>query len=106
MPATSGQRWGRQHVAGAPGLVVLLLWLAFAVRLACLDCQSLWLDEITAAFWTSLPTRAMLLDIADNLHTPAYYVMLDGWVALAGSSAFSLRSIRRDAVSFPAGARR
>jgi uncharacterized membrane protein len=40
---------------------------------------------------TSLPTRAMLLDIADNLHTPAYYVILDGWVSLAGSSAFTLR---------------
>lgn len=65
--------------------------LAFAVRVNCLDCQSLWLDEAASAYRTSLSLPHFFRDTADNLQAPGYFLLLRGWVALAGLSAFSLR---------------
>lgn len=72
-------------------ILLLTLLLAFAVRVNCLDCQSLWLDEAASAYRTALPLPAFFQDAADNLQAPGYFLLLRGWVALAGISAFSLR---------------
>lgn len=72
-------------------ILLLTLLLAFAARVNCLDCQSLWLDEAASAYRTALPLPALFQDAADNLQAPGYFLLLRGWVALAGISAFSLR---------------
>lgn len=75
----------------ATTLLLLIILFAFALRVNCLDCQSLWLDEAASAYRTALPLPAFFQDTADNLQAPGYFLLLRGWVALSGMSAFSLR---------------
>ena len=90
-------RWTNAPNVGAPAnlerfiLLAAIVFLAFILRLYCLDCQSLWLDEAASAYWTAVPLPHLFLDTADNLHVPGYFLLLRGWVALGGMSPFSLR---------------
>ncbi|MFW6096484.1 MAG: glycosyltransferase family 39 protein [Chloroflexota bacterium] len=72
-------------------LLLVAILLTFALRVNCLHCQSLWLDEASSAYRTTLALPAFFQDTADNLQAPGYFLLLRGWVALAGMSAFSLR---------------
>ncbi|HZD09737.1 MAG TPA: glycosyltransferase family 39 protein [Candidatus Binatia bacterium] len=72
-------------------LVAGVVLLAYALRVNCLDCQSLWLDEASSAYRATIPLVDFFHDTASNLHTPGYFLLLRGWVALGGISAFSLR---------------
>lgn len=72
-------------------MLVLIIFAAFALRVSCLYCQSLWLDEAASAYRTTLPLPALFQDAARNLQAPGYFLLLRAWVALAGMSAFSLR---------------
>ncbi|MBP8972670.1 MAG: glycosyltransferase family 39 protein [Anaerolineae bacterium] len=80
----------RRHAWIAP-LIVLLL--AFAVRFHFLERQSLWNDEGNSL---RLAQRSVpdLLDAAGrDIHPPGYYLVLKGWIALAGESEFGLRAL-------------
>jgi mannosyltransferase len=73
-------------------LILLVVALAFAVRLHRLDAQSLWFDESLSALFASqsfaLSIRAML---EEGLHhSPLYYILLRPFAAF-GFSEFSLR---------------
>jgi len=65
--------------------------LAFGLRLFRLDHQSLWVDEAISAYLTTLPPTQIMLNRANGLHPPTYFLALAGWTALAGRSEFSLR---------------
>lgn len=72
-------------------LIVLLL--AFAVRFHDLEVQSLWNDEGNSL---RLAERSVpdLVDAAGrDIHPPGYYLALKGWLALAGTSEFGLRTL-------------
>ncbi len=70
-------------------IFVLILLLAAALRIVHLPQQSLWTDE---GFTYNVIVRAdMFPEIAADTHPPLYYVLLRGWAAAAGDSAFSLR---------------
>ena len=74
------------------GALLFLPLLAFSLGLSGLTAQSLWRDEVDALRFSQAP----LLSLAGNFarpgwNGPLYYVLLRVWVALAGSSAFSLR---------------
>ena len=85
---------------GGAGFLVLLfsLLLAFGLRVAFLDRQSLWGDE---AYSLALATRTSLTDILEEVlsgdpytpHTPLYYLLLNSWVGLVGSSDYALRAL-------------
>jgi hypothetical protein len=79
-------------------LLVLLAWclllmLAWGLWLWRLDGSDLTFDEAATYFVAHRP----LLDILNYLreavreHPPAYYLLIRGWMALAGTSEFSLR---------------
>lgn len=71
----------------------LLLMLAWGLWLWRLDASDLTFDETATYFVAHRP----LLDILNYLrgavreHPPVYYLLIHGWMALAGTSEFSLR---------------
>jgi hypothetical protein len=71
--------------------VLAIVLLAFGLRLFRLDYQSLWMDEATSAYLTTLSPAEIILNRANNLHPPTYFLALAGWTALAGRSEFALR---------------
>ena len=70
--------------------MLALLLCAFALRAYRLDFQSLWSDEgislLRAA--QSLPDLLRSMPVE---HTPGYFVLLHGWLPLAGDDDFALR---------------
>ncbi len=71
-------------------LLVILL-LAFGLRLFHLGSQSLWADEGNSAFMTGRSVPQILEAAAGDIHPPLYYLALRGWSALGGISEFGLR---------------
>jgi len=62
----------------------------FLLRVFHLGAQSLWSDEgWTVAF--SSQDLSSIVAFVDNEHTPVYYLLLHLWMALSGSSEFSVR---------------
>jgi hypothetical protein len=72
-------------------LLVLALWLAYGLRLACLPCQSIWWDEGHSIFVASHPVAQIPTLPAMDVHPPAYFALVRGWQMLAGQSEFALR---------------
>jgi 4-amino-4-deoxy-L-arabinose transferase-like glycosyltransferase len=84
-------RWRRSVTPGrALALVVLL---GAAVRLYGLGAESLWTDElITLEFVRRYSTLELLVRIPlEQPHLPVYYVTLDLWTSVVGTSATALR---------------
>ncbi|HEY72150.1 MAG TPA: hypothetical protein G4N99_02630 [Thermoflexia bacterium] len=72
--------------------VSLLTLVAFAVRAVSLDVQPLWRDEVDALRFATVPWPKMLASFTrPGWNGPFYYVLLRGWVALAGASEYGLR---------------
>jgi 4-amino-4-deoxy-L-arabinose transferase-like glycosyltransferase len=69
-----------------PGAALLLLALAFGLRVYRLDGPSLWYDE---AFSIALARSGVWQPL--EAHPPLFYLILRLWMALAGSSEFSAR---------------
>jgi len=72
--------------------VTLLVLAAFAVRAASLDVQSLWRDEVDALRFATAPRAQMLSNFTrPGWNGPLYFLLLRGWIALAGTSEYSMR---------------
>ncbi len=80
-----GSGSGRQFLAGAAAIVAL----AFLLRLYRLDGQEIWIDEAFSFYVAT--TREMLRALLIEHTPPLYYLLLRGWVAVAGSSESALR---------------
>ena len=72
--------------------MLLLLLLAFLLRVYQLDSQALRGDEAATVLYSALPITALweLSRITDP-HPPLYYLMLHPWQWLAGESAWAMR---------------
>jgi len=78
---------------------VLVLLLAFTVRMVNLCCRPLWYDEAFAVLYASLPVERMLYGTvtpvtgagAADVHPLLYYSLLHSWMELAGSSPLAVR---------------
>ena len=69
-----------------------LVLVAFGLRLAGLDAQSLWRDEVDAVRFTLRPMGEVLATFATpGQNGPLYYLLLRPWLAVAGSGEFALR---------------
>jgi mannosyltransferase len=74
------------------GALLLLLLFAYALPLSGLTTQSLWRDEVDALRFSQAPLSTLANNFSrPGWNGPLYYVLLRVWVALAGTSAFSLR---------------
>jgi 4-amino-4-deoxy-L-arabinose transferase-like glycosyltransferase len=80
------QPW--RHLA----LVGLLALIAFSIRAASLDAQSLWRDEVDSLRFATFPWPRMLANFTrPGWNGPLYFLVLRGWIALTGSSAYAMR---------------
>ena len=74
-------------------LLLAVLLLAFALRFAGLDAQSLWNDEGSSVALASRDLATIARDASQDIHPPLYYWLLAGWTRLAGSSEVGVRSL-------------
>ena len=72
-------------------VAVLLLLLAYALRLYRLDGQSLWWDEGISLHLATSSLGEIVRDRLANIHPPLYFFLLKGWLALVGVSPFTGR---------------
>jgi uncharacterized membrane protein len=72
-------------------LPLLILWLAFSLRLYHLDFQSIWWDEGHSIFVASQPIPQIPTLPAMDVHPPAYFILLHLWMTITGQSEFALR---------------
>ena len=73
-------------------LMVGLVALAFALRAAGLDFQSLWRDEVDAIrFATRAWDQVFRMFVQPGQNGPLYYLTLRPWLRLAGESEYALR---------------
>ncbi|MAT97278.1 MAG: hypothetical protein CL608_09065 [Anaerolineaceae bacterium] len=71
--------------------LLLILLLAFSLRLYMLDSQSLWWDELKTIDRATLPWSDWFIDFSNKKNqVPFYYLLMRGWVWL-GTSAFVVR---------------
>ena len=70
----------------------MLIALATATRIWTLGEKNIWIDE--AASWTEATSSIsrMLNSVAGDVHPPLYYLLLKGWIAIAGDSAIAMRT--------------
>jgi mannosyltransferase len=71
------------------GALIVVLLLAFGLRLYHLGYQSLWYDEAVSIHLAAKDLTALTLHTAGDIHPPLYYYLLHFWVLVAGSSEFS-----------------
>ena len=72
-------------------VVLALTLLAFALRLAWLDRYGLWVDEGFTWEMASAPWERFVGLLASDMHPPTHYLLLRGWLPLAGESEYALR---------------
>jgi len=80
-------------------LVVLLLLLAFGLRMGCIQGRALWYDEAFAVLYASLDPAGMIYGTvtpveragAADVHPLLYYFLLHGWMGLVGRSPLAVR---------------
>ena len=78
-----GRRW----------LALLLVALAFAVRLHRLGAQSFWFDEGWSWHLAGMPLAQMIDETASDRSPVLYYLLLHWWMAAGGTSEFTLRAL-------------
>jgi uncharacterized membrane protein len=69
----------------------LIIVASVVVRFFRLGSWELWLDEAYSALLANMPFKQMLQYIMGDVHPPLFYVLLWGWVRLAGDSEMALR---------------
>lgn len=69
--------------------LVIILLLATFVRLNGIIAQSLWIDE--GFTWNLTQYSDMFAILSRDVHPPLYFIMIDWWVELAGTSELALR---------------
>jgi hypothetical protein len=70
---------------------ILVLLLAFILRLYHLDFQSIWWDEGHSIEMASAPASQIATLPGMDVHPPGYFLALHHWMAVAGRSEFALR---------------
>ena len=71
-------------------ILLLTLWVGFALRVHRLGAQSLWYDETVSAVLASKSIPALVAHTAGDIHPPGYYLLLHLWMGCTGSSEYAL----------------
>ncbi|MDY7039294.1 MAG: glycosyltransferase family 39 protein, partial [Chloroflexota bacterium] len=80
-----------RHRAIILALLVVILLLAFGLRVHRLDAQSVWWDEGLAAWAARQDLASSATWCASDVHPPLYFWMLHFWRLGSGDSEFGLR---------------
>jgi len=74
------------------GALLLLILLAFGIRLSGLTAQSFWRDEVDALRFSAVPLASLLSGFTrPGWNGPLFYVWLRLWIVLVGRSEFAVR---------------
>ncbi len=79
--------------AFALSLLILILLLAFALRVHLLGAQSLWNDEGSSYVQATRSLADIARFAALDIHPPGYYWLLHVWRILTGDTEFALRAL-------------
>lgn len=71
--------------------LLLLLVVAFALRVFQLDRQSLWYDEAFSVYLARFDLATITARTAADIQPPLYYYLLHVWMLFAGDSEFAVR---------------
>ena len=71
--------------------LAIVIALAAAARVWRIDQKNLWLDEGVSWDTARKPLAGLVEQTAGDIHPPLYYVLLKGWMAIAGDSVAGLR---------------
>ncbi|MFN2433528.1 MAG: hypothetical protein ABR599_12075, partial [Gemmatimonadota bacterium] len=78
-------------------IVAALAGVALVLRCIGLGATNLWLDEANTWYVATFPLERLLGDLqripGAAFHMPAYFVLLRGWMALAGDSEAAMRAL-------------
>ena len=92
----------------AAGIVIVLTLIGLAIRLWDVGGAGVWFDESYAVALAREPSTGAMLDavLANPPSTPLYFIVLRGWVALAGhaDAAIRLPSVLAGVLLIPATA--
>ena len=83
----------RQHGVAALAATGLPLLVAFGLRAARLEYQSLWYDEGSSLFLSRQSLPAITAGTANDIHPPLYYYLLHFWMLAAGRTEFAVRGL-------------
>ena len=75
-------------------LALALLEVGWALRTHGLTYHSVWLDEGAAVWIARLPLRVLIertMAFREEVSPPLYFLLLKGWMAIAGDGDFMLR---------------
>ncbi|MGD2050378.1 MAG: glycosyltransferase family 39 protein, partial [Chloroflexota bacterium] len=88
-------RWSRPRRVSWLWLFVAVLLFGFFLRVYRLDWQELRGDEAFSYLFASQPAAEIIPDLLGDgdPHSPFHYLMLHGWMNLAGDSEFAMRAI-------------
>lgn len=70
---------------------LLILLIAFGLRLYRIETQSFWNDEGNTVRLIQRPVDELIAAAGRDIHPPGYYLILKAWSILTGESEFSLR---------------
>ncbi|MGQ9888601.1 MAG: glycosyltransferase family 39 protein [Aggregatilineales bacterium] len=73
--------------------LLLVVLLAFGVRIHQLGAQSLWNDEGNSYVQAGRAFDEIAAHAARDIHPPLYYWLLKAWTGLAGTTEFALRAL-------------
>ncbi|MGC9346595.1 MAG: glycosyltransferase family 39 protein [Anaerolineae bacterium] len=79
------------HLRNLKGAHVLILLVAFALRIWGLAQHSIWWDEGIGIWLARMPVLESIRWTAGDVHPPLYYIVLRGWRLLAGEGEFVQR---------------
>jgi hypothetical protein len=74
----------RKRIVPWRWVLVVILLAAFALRLHHLGAQSLWYDETVSVYLAGEPLADLVEHTAGDIHPPGYYLLLKGWLVVAG----------------------
>lgn len=81
------------HTRITVALLLIVLLLATGLRLYHLDGQSLWNDEGTSVSVAQRDPATIVRDAALDIHPPLYYLLLNGWTRLFGTTEAAVRML-------------
>lgn len=71
----------------------IILALAAVIRLAGIGIESVWFDEAYSIRLATAPVTELLERTANDTHPPLYYLMLKGWLGIAGDGDAAARAL-------------
>lgn len=72
-------------------LLTAILVLGLFLRIYCLTCESVWLDEGYSILWAKQEPSQIIDAVSKDVHPPLYFLVLHYWITIFGDSELAVR---------------